>query len=143
MHTRITRKHASSCAGRGETSRDARSICWSTWRAKVSAGGGSMHTVKKTRRGSTSKRRRLEQGAGLSEYLFGPSDEAKARVEEIRARWAKLQAWGIAKKLPNTRQSQEFVASFLKEWETSPQVEKITAATTDVMMMDRYAEEYD
>ena len=102
-----------------------------------------MRTGNKPRKTTTRKRQPPEQGAGLGDYLFGPSDEAKVRVQELRSRWEKLQAWGVAKKLPNTRQSQKFVVSFLAEWESTPQVDKISAATSDVTMMERYAEEYD
>jgi hypothetical protein len=84
-----------------------------------------------------------DQGDGIEEWVFGPSDESKARVAEIRERWGRLQAWGVREKLPNTHGQQRAVQEFLSSWDRSPDVTAIGAASSDVMVMELYAEDYD
>ncbi|KYF79951.1 hypothetical protein BE11_41975 [Sorangium cellulosum] len=84
-----------------------------------------------------------DQGDGIGDWLFGPSDESKARVADIRERWGRLQTWGVREKLPNTRSQQHAVQEFLSSWDRSPDVTAISAASADVMAMELYAEDYD
>jgi hypothetical protein len=85
----------------------------------------------------------FEQGAGLGDWFFGASEEASARVAEIRQRWAKLQAWGVRDKLPFTRAQQASVAEFLASWDRDQDVSNVGAVTSDLVVMERHAEDRD
>jgi hypothetical protein len=117
-----------------------------------------MSTAKKSRKkappskptGRKARRTRAEdttcapdEGAGVIDWLAGPSDQAKARVAEIRERWQRLQDWGVRQKLPNTREQQASVENFLSSWPSSPDVSNIGAITSDLVVIERYAAEYD
>ncbi len=75
-----------------------------------------------------------------------PSQEAYARVIELAKKWSALKKWGVAEKLPFTKDTQQDLDRFFTAARNNAadiDVSEITSVTADVRRLERYAEELD
>ena len=72
------------------------------------------------------------------------SENTAARVVELFGRYERLKQWGVAAKLPHTRQTQKDLERFFREArEGKLDVSEIVAVTSDVRRLEKYASEKD
>lgn len=73
------------------------------------------------------------------------NEEGIKRVAELAGKWAKLRKWGIALKLPHTRDTQKDLDAFFQRGRETGNIDasEIVGITADIRRLEKYAEEYD
>ena len=80
------------------------------------------------------KKRAVETGAG----------QAAERVDELKARYAKLKTWGVAEKVPWTKNTQAELDAFFAAWDAGKRDDTyVTSATADIRRLEKEAADID